>query len=425
MKGGLNGSHHSYELPNIVFVRIHRFNHADFYLLADGVGGKKNFGDQLARHFKNPSYITSIQKQYYSNSKTLLSLARQVKPTTTSLQRFFDYYSASTAMLDITASASKVVTDQLLQELNGHPNSEKIIAYYSTPQKLSPLQKLERDISSLIKTTPRDILIKKLHRRYQWIPINFVGEPWTEKEIAQKITAYRPTRHSTPTKAPSTHLSPTTKQHLHALRIIAELNEFRKGVFTKAIFDCRPAFDTLAKKNNLSGWEDINFLTTSEIIDLSKGKNTYQKALLPTRSLVLLAPKGKNVMLLYGNEVKRFEKKFRSIDHTVTELKGVTAQHGLVTGRVKIIKEVKDFAKFQKGDILVAKMTSIDFIAIMKRAAAFVTDEGGLACHAAIIAREYGTPCIVGTGSASHVFKDGDLVKVDANLGIISKIIAE
>lgn len=65
-------------------------------------------------------------------------------------------------------------------------------------------------------------------------------------------------------------------------------------------------------------------------------------------------------------------------------------------------------------------MTIPDFLPAMKKAAAFVTDEGGILCHAAIVARELGKPCIVGTKFATKVFKNGDFVNVDANTGVVT-----
>ena len=75
----------------------------------------------------------------------------------------------------------------------------------------------------------------------------------------------------------------------------------------------------------------------------------------------------------------------------------------------------KTMNKVKKGDILVAVMTRPDYLPAMKRAAAIVTDEGGVTCHAAILSRELGIPCIIGTKIATKVLKDGQLVEVNAN----------
>ncbi len=107
--------------------------------------------------------------------------------------------------------------------------------------------------------------------------------------------------------------------------------------------------------------------------------------------------------------------------HT-NELKGFSAQLGTARGKVKIIESAEEIAKIEEGDILVAVMTRPDYLPAMKKAAAFVTDEGGITCHAAIVAREMKKPCIVGTKIATKIFKDGDLLEVDADNGLVRLI---
>ena len=74
------------------------------------------------------------------------------------------------------------------------------------------------------------------------------------------------------------------------------------------------------------------------------------------------------------------------------------------------------------GDVLVARVTMPDYLPAMIHAVAFVTDEGGITSHAAIVARELKKPCVVGTKNATTVLRDGDMVEVDANKGIITLI---
>lgn len=110
-------------------------------------------------------------------------------------------------------------------------------------------------------------------------------------------------------------------------------------------------------------------------------------------------------------------------EHTHThELKGFTASRGRAEGKVKIIESVEEIRKVEEGDILVAVMTRPDYLPAMKKAAAFVTDEGGITCHAAIVAREMKKPCIIGTKIATKIFKDGDVVEVDAERGIVKLV---
>lgn len=103
-------------------------------------------------------------------------------------------------------------------------------------------------------------------------------------------------------------------------------------------------------------------------------------------------------------------------------IKGTVASSGNFKGSIKIINNFDQFKNFQKNDILVTSMTRPEFVPIMKLAGAIITDEGGITCHAAIVSRELGIPCIVGTKIATQVLHDGDMVEVDAFHGVIKFI---
>jgi len=98
-------------------------------------------------------------------------------------------------------------------------------------------------------------------------------------------------------------------------------------------------------------------------------------------------------------------------------LSGFSASPGVGSGSVKIVHSITDLSKIQKGNILVARMTNPDYVAAMERASAIVTDEGGTTCHAAIVSREMGIPCVVGTEKATQVLKDGQEITVDGSKG--------
>jgi pyruvate,water dikinase len=127
--------------------------------------------------------------------------------------------------------------------------------------------------------------------------------------------------------------------------------------------------------------------------------------------------------VIEGRQAKKLiNKVFQTKYPAITEIKGVTASGGKTSGRVKVILTALELPKMQDGDILVSTMTRPEMITAMKKAAAIVTDEGGITSHAAIISRELGIPCIISTRFASKIFKDGDMVEVDANKGIVKKI---
>jgi len=98
-------------------------------------------------------------------------------------------------------------------------------------------------------------------------------------------------------------------------------------------------------------------------------------------------------------------------------LGGSPASPGVETGPVKVVLSASKIGLVESGDVLVAEMTTPDFVPAMKRAAAIVTDRGGRTCHAAIVSRELGIPCVVGTGDATSVLRNGQLVTVDGSEG--------
>jgi pyruvate, water dikinase len=100
-------------------------------------------------------------------------------------------------------------------------------------------------------------------------------------------------------------------------------------------------------------------------------------------------------------------------------VRGLGAGPGVASGRVRILGTASDGARLRTGEILVAKMTSPDWVPLMRRASAIVTDAGGMTSHAAIVSRELGIPCIVGTGDATTRLVDGAIVTVDAARGVV------
>ncbi len=126
--------------------------------------------------------------------------------------------------------------------------------------------------------------------------------------------------------------------------------------------------------------------------------------------------------VLEGKEAENFVSKHSflkmAVDN-VSEIKGNIAHGGKIKGVVKILILNQDMQKVNAGDILVTPMTTANLLPAMEKAGAFITDEGGITCHAAIIAREMKKPCIIGTKIATKVLKDGDEVEVDAERGVV------
>lgn len=115
----------------------------------------------------------------------------------------------------------------------------------------------------------------------------------------------------------------------------------------------------------------------------------------------------------------------KSVASGKNAIAGTVANPGIAKGIARIIRVedlktlLKDMKRFQKGEIIVTTMTQPTIVGLARVAAAIVADEGGITSHAAILAREYGIPCVVGTKVATHVIKDGDVIEVDATKGVV------
>lgn len=133
--------------------------------------------------------------------------------------------------------------------------------------------------------------------------------------------------------------------------------------------------------------------------------------------------KGREAIFL-GNRAEALEKKAKTldVDQNLQELFGQTACLGKAVGTVRIVLGPKDLSKMKKGDVLVAIATDPDVVPGMKIASAIVTEQGGVTSHAAIVSRELGVPCVIGTKIATKWLKNGDRVEVDATKGIVRKL---
>ncbi len=101
-------------------------------------------------------------------------------------------------------------------------------------------------------------------------------------------------------------------------------------------------------------------------------------------------------------------------------LTGIAASPGVAEGRARLVADPKQLAQVEDGEILVAASTSPSWTPFFSRVSAVVVDIGGIMCHAAILAREYGLPTVVGTGSATKRIQTGDRIRVDGHTGVVT-----
>lgn len=205
------------------------------------------------------------------------------------------------------------------------------------------------------------------------------------------------------------------------LNHIAELRLKFKNNWEKVRQNLLQVWDLVAKYHGISQ-ENIKLLTYREFLTcLNKGIFDVD---ITGREKTVLYREGDKEYIYTGNDLENFIKeniRQQTDDQDGGMVKGVVACQGKARGKVRVIFKTKG-VECAEPYILVTSMTVPNFIPLLKNAQAIITDEGGLTCHAAIISRELKIPCIIGTGNATRVFKDGDLVEVDAEKGIVRKV---
>ncbi len=221
-------------------------------------------------------------------------------------------------------------------------------------------------------------------------------------------------------------LSAETNRKLNEIMELAYLRDLRKKFTQIGNFYSIRFFYEIAKKNGVS-IEQANFM-----IPYLEYEKFMQKDPVLLEELVLRTREGVwyHVRASKGNAFCEIQTKGAKKRYDETESKctgnalvyGSPASLGIAIGPAKIVLRQPDFGKFNEGDILITGMTRPEFVPLMKKAIAIVTDEGGITSHAAIISRELGKPCVIGTQVATKTFKDGEIVEVNANHGFVRKL---
>jgi len=217
------------------------------------------------------------------------------------------------------------------------------------------------------------------------------------------------------------HLSKKEKELFRTYAEFAFTKAYRRRIQLYWAYKMDFIFKELSKRFGISFIES-RFLMPKEVAEgLENGLSNEMKKVVAQRikHCVYYTEKGLDIVAI-GDDCRQFESTIvEETNHAVEEFKGQVACIGKVQGLVKIVNSTSDIHKVNDGDIIVSIATNPDILPAMKKAIAFVTEQGGITSHAAIVAREMKKPCIIGTKIATKVLKDGDLIEVDANKGII------
>ena len=284
--------------------------------------------------------------------------------------------------------------------------------YSSSPEKLA----------ALIKSGNPDFSRRLLRHegKYSYLSTQFFrGEPWTLVDYIKRAQSLsddknKLDRQKQPKVAIS--LSKEMEETLYSVRLLNEQRARRIEYFNKWIYTLSPLWDYCLKRFNFSKVEFINCTFEELKTGLRTGEFPCSKEELFLRSKGYFVDWSKKQSVFKSAPIKH-----ESIQDVV-EFGGMPTYKGFVRGTVSVVRGSGDFSKFKDGSVLVAPLTTPNFMVVLSKAKAIITDIGGITSHSAIVSRELGIPCIVGTKIATKVLKDGDLVEVDAERGIVKII---
>ncbi len=298
----------------------------------------------------------------------------------------------------VKISAVEKLPNQIQESLSNHYKTYSWInAYENDP--IPPIGELVNRINEGLSEDPSNKL-KTLEERHS-----------IQEERIRKLSL--------------THkINPLLLKHFRQAMYYRILGESMLGLGNYAT---QALFTAISKKLFLAK-NQVKRFSDNELLEMLSGKlapEKMAKRLGERQGHYLVAVGEKECHCFQGKEVNSVLSQLdiqRPIEEDVKEVKGVGAFPGKVTGIARVVLNVGEVGKVKKGDILVTLNTTPSFIMAMKRAGAIVTDEGGITCHAAIVSRELGIPCIIGTKAGTKIIKDGSQIEVDATNGVVKNV---
>jgi phosphoenolpyruvate synthase/pyruvate phosphate dikinase len=322
---------------------------------------------------------------------------------------------------------TNVLKEKINQKENKDFDTDYIIETLSKPVETTPA---DQYIIDVLKLNIDELYIKYKH--WGCFDVSYEGKDKDFhveqiKNILESgtkgvdiINKYSEVRKQREKLLASLDLDKHTKSLVDLFTLYADIKEWKNNF--RELWTCKikELYQEIASRNNLK-MKNILFYTNEELSELILLNKTISSEIHNKRE------KDSVFFFEYDNLeifIDNIEEISILLDPAIGSdvLKGQIAFKGVVTGKVKIINSDKDFYKMKQGDILVTNTTRPSYLPIMQKSGGIITNEGGLLSHAAIVSREMKKPCVIGTKISTQVFKDGDLVEVDAENGIVRKI---
>lgn len=268
---------------------------------------------------------------------------------------------------------------------------------------------------------PRDYFLSEAKNILEKIPNPEVEAKKLEKEDEKR-------KHALKTTLREMRARPPLKQQVYFLQKYITLRTFRKNIICQSHYYHMPLLHEIASRLDLHK-NDIKFLSYDEILHGLSSRESHihlrKSAVTRQSGWGLLMWQGKITTITGTQKILKSMEQYRIVQPQKAKTKfiqGTIACRGKAVGRIKIIHKISELGKVEKGDILVTKMTTPDFVVAMSKCGGIITDEGGVTCHAAIVSREMNVPCLIATGHATSTLKDNDVVELDAQEGVVRMI---
>jgi phosphoenolpyruvate synthase/pyruvate phosphate dikinase len=412
-----------------------------FYLYINGeVFITKKSLDKLQKKFdgfiKNKRLDIFLKKWKYLFKKLLLESKNSnylISKHDSKIIEYFsklteDFYLLSTSLMLVLPIESFLLEKiKIILKNRKIKDIEEEILRLTSPSKRNENEKEVESIYNISKnlnSNKLDLLISEHIKKYGWLNSDrFFRDPWTKKEIIDRAKNAFYNTQIKRSKAISLKLNKQEKEIICLAQEYVFFRTYRMNCFIKSGFLIKPLLNEISKRLGIV-LEDLIYLTPEEIVESIKNKKVNLCVIKERKKEYGYYIKDNTNKTVSGKDYLSLKNFFNIsfFENNTIEVKGQVSFKGHIKGKVKIVKSVEDIKKVEKGDILVSPMTVPSFIPAMETAAAFVTDEGGILCHAAIVSREMHKPCVIGTKIATKIFKDGDLVEVDAEKGIVKKL---
>lgn len=286
---------------------------------------------------------------------------------------------------------------------------------FDEPTALSDYQREVARVSAATSQRVRLALVKKTLRRYYWLgSFFFIGNELSVRQILEDAKNYQPVTKSLRRPTTSLRHPLVTEMRLLSHDRNREAEDFMHGEYwyRRLLME--------ASRRLLCPFKTIVALTVDEVVACLHGARIPSKKAAARLRLYGFLIENGQAASFDGRRAEKLREP-RMCVTAATVLRGQTAfaSKKIIRGRVNIVENSSDLMSFNDKEILVTHMTTPNYVPAMRKAAAVVTDEGGMTCHAAIVSRELRIPCIVGTKVATQVLKDGMTVEVLASRGMV------